>query len=242
MLDEALSLYSKILAECAVAERLRRLPGIELHPTLFNTPLIYGAAAREAMASIYREYIQIAHSADLPLLLTAPTWRLDAHRVAAAGVPSSINADAVAFLVELRDQAAGPPLVVGALTGPKNDCYRPDLAPGAAEAEDFHAPQIDELASTPAEFLLAQTLPSVEEALGVARAMANTGKPHLISLLTGNCFPGRPRPDRRRVAQGSGGRGFDANDPTAEIFFLFTISFFYWRALPFSFRAKEIHL
>jgi len=28
-------------------------------------------------------------------------------------------------------------------------------------------------------------------------------------LLTGNCFSGRPRPDRRREAQGSGGRGFD---------------------------------
>lgn len=189
MLAETLSRYSKILAECAVAERLRRLPGVELHPTLFNTPLIYGpAAARQAMSSIYHEYIRIAQAAGLPLLLTAPTWRLDAQRVAAAGVPGSINTDAVAFLLELRDRSAaagGPPLVVGGLTGPKNDCYRPDLAPGPAEAEDFHAPQIAELAATPAAFLLAQTLPGVPEALGVARAMAQAGKPYLISFCTG---------------------------------------------------------
>jgi homocysteine S-methyltransferase len=42
MIDILLAHHPRILAECAVAERLRRLPGVELHPTLFNTPLIYG--------------------------------------------------------------------------------------------------------------------------------------------------------------------------------------------------------
>ncbi len=202
MLTRCLSEYPKILAECAVAERLRRLPGVELHPTLFNTPLIYGPpAARDAMASITREYIRIARAADLPLLLTAPTWRLDAERVAAAGVPASINTDAVAYMIGLRDEAVapgGPPVLVGALAGPRNDCYRPDLAPGAAEAETFHAAQIDELGTTPAAFLLAQTLPAVEEALGMARAMAKTGKLYLISFCTGpdgHVLDGTPLPD-----------------------------------------------
>lgn len=194
--------HPKILAECAVAERLRRLPEVELHPTLFHTPFIYGPEhAREAMASISLEYIGIARAAGLPLLLTAPTWRLDASRVAAAGVPASINSDAVAYMTGLRDRAAdpdGPPVTVGALTGPQNDCYRPDLAPSAAEAQDFHSPQIQELASTAAEFLLAQTMPSVEEALGVARAMAGTGKPYLLSFcagVDGHVLDGTPLPE-----------------------------------------------
>jgi hypothetical protein len=34
------------------------------------------------------------------------------------------------------------------------------------------------------------------------------GAEERLTLLTGNCFSGRPRPDRRRVVQGSGGRGF----------------------------------
>ncbi len=187
MLADLLATSPKILAECAIAERLRRLPGITLHPTLFNTPLIYGPAdARQAMAALYQEYLQTASDAGLPLLLTAPTWRLDATRVAAAGVPATINADAVAFLLKIRDrQPSSAPLLVGALTGPQNDCYRPDLAPDAAAAETFHTPQVTALAATAADFLLAQTLPAVGEALGVARAMAATHKPYLISFCTG---------------------------------------------------------
>lgn len=188
MLQRLLEDHPLILAECAVAERLRRLPGVELHPTLFNTPLIYGPeGARDAMTSIYREYVAAAGDADLPLLLTAPTWRLDAGRIAEAGVPETINTDAVGFLTSLRDQVPTPtaPVLVGALVGPKGDCYRPDLAPDRTEAEDFHAPQIRELAASTADFILAQTLPSVDEALGLARAIAATGKPYLISFCTG---------------------------------------------------------
>lgn len=102
-LTSLLEKHPLVLAECAVAERLRRTPGVELHPTLYNTPLIYGPeAAREAMVSVYREYLGEAGRAGLPLLLTATTWRLDVDRVAEAGVPERINSDAVKFLTSLR--------------------------------------------------------------------------------------------------------------------------------------------
>jgi homocysteine S-methyltransferase len=188
MMTSLLAKFPRILAECAVAERLRRMPGVELHPTLFNTPLIYGPShAREAMAAIYLEYLHAARLAGLPMLLTAPTWRLDSVRVAAAEVPASINRDAVDFLISLRDQAGGdgPPVAVGALVGPKNDCYRPDLALNAEEAAAFHQTQIRELAATDVDFLLAQTLPATNEALGIARAMEASGKPYFISFCTG---------------------------------------------------------
>lgn len=188
MIASLLANSPRILAECAVAERLRRMPGVALHPTLFNTPLIYGPChAREAMDSIYLEYFATARKAGLPIILTAPTWRLDAARVAAAGVPTTINRDAVHFLIALRDCAGadGSQVAVGALVGPKNDCYRPDLAPDAEDAAVFHEPQICELASTDADFLLAQTLPATGEALGIARAMAASGKPYFISFCTG---------------------------------------------------------
>ena len=188
MLDDLLAGHPRILAECAVAERLRRMDGIELHPTLFNAPLIYGpGAAREAMAGIYREYLGIARRAGLPLLLTAPTWRLDAGRVAAAGVPETIVGDAVGFIDGLRREcpASQPPVAVGGLVGPRADCYRPELAPAADEAAAFHRPQIEQLAASGVDFLLAQTLPSVDEAEGIARAMSGTGLPYLISFCTG---------------------------------------------------------
>ena len=184
MLSKLLSENSLILAECAIAERLRRIKEVELHPTLFNTPLIYGPRpAREQMTNLYREYLTIADQAGLPLLLTAPTWRLDARRVEQAGVPSSINTDAVDYLCGVRDAfVSRSPVLVGALVGPKEDCYRADLSPETEEAEAFHLPQIDELANSQAEFLLAQTMSSVREARGIARAMSRFDKPYLISF------------------------------------------------------------
>ena len=136
----------------------------------------------------------------MPLLLTAPTWRLDAERVLEAKVPTSINSDAVAYLIGLRDaftQGSSPPSYVGALVGPRHDCYLPDLAPDSTVAEAFHRTQILELGASPADFLLAQTLPSVAEALGIARAMARTDKPYLISFCTGpdcHVLDGTPLP------------------------------------------------
>lgn len=201
MLQDLVKNYPLILAECAVAERLRRRPRVELHPTLFNTPLIYGPDhARDEMTSIYREYLDVANKSELPILLTAPTWRLDAARIAEAGAPKTINSDAVQFLINLRGQLANhhSPVAIGALVGPQNDCYRPDLAPSADEAEKLHTPQIEELANTEADFLLAQTLPAVGEAYGIARAMAATGKPYIISFCTGTdgrVLDGTPLPE-----------------------------------------------
>jgi hypothetical protein len=40
-LKELLERQSLILAEAAIAERLCRMNGVTLHPTLFNSPLIY---------------------------------------------------------------------------------------------------------------------------------------------------------------------------------------------------------
>ena len=199
-LNELLRRYPKILTECAVAERLRRMPEVTLHPLLYNTPLIYGPEdARARMVEIYEEYVGVARDAGLPLLLTAPTWRLDAERVAGAGVPASINTDAVGFLRRIRDGSESrEPLLVGALVGPRNDCYRPDLAPDSAASEAFHDGQIRELADAGAEFLLAQTLPSVGEALGMARAMSRTGVPYVISFCTGmdgRVLDGTPLPE-----------------------------------------------
>jgi S-methylmethionine-dependent homocysteine/selenocysteine methylase len=188
MMRDMVASSPRILAECAVAERLRRTPGITLHPTLFHTPLIYGPdEAKQAMASIYRQYIGIAKAHALPLLLCAPTWRLDASRLADANMPPTILRDAVDFIKTLRDETSAdqPPIAIGALVGPRSDCYRPDLAPDAATAERFHRPQIEALAQTDTDFLLAQTLPSVDEAIGIARVMAQTDKPYVLSFCTG---------------------------------------------------------
>ncbi|MCF6312429.1 MAG: homocysteine S-methyltransferase family protein [Verrucomicrobiales bacterium] len=176
-----------ILAEAAIAERLRRIEGVDLHPTLFNTPLIYDQDQVGEMSAIYQQYIDLAQKYKLPIMLAAPTWRLDPDRVAKANVPATINTDAVNYMLELRDQAqqqhpASPPIKVGGLLGPKNDCYSPDQALSAEQAQSFHQQQAQELSAAGVDFLDGQTLPSVSEALGMAQAMTATGTPSIVSF------------------------------------------------------------
>lgn len=174
--------HSFILAEAAITERLRHFDGVVLHPLLFNAPLIYEKRAGEMMAGIYRQYIEIARAAAVPILLTAPTWRLDPLRVAKAGVAATINRDAVAYMREIQAAAKYQATRVGGLLGPRNDCYSPELALSADQAAEFHAPQAMELAASGVDYLLAQTIPALSEALGLGRAMVSTGVPSIISF------------------------------------------------------------
>lgn len=186
-----------VLAEGAVCERLRRKEEITLHPSLFNTPLIYDVQGRTAMQEIYGQYRHIALKAGVPILLCAPTWRVDRERIAQAKVPQTINRDAVKYMLDLRGQWDLPhsPVLVAGLVGPKNDCYQPLQGLSEKEALGFHKWQVRELAAAGVDLLLAQTMPALPEALGLARVMAETGLPYIISFVInrkGEVFDGTP--------------------------------------------------
>ena len=69
------------------------------------------------------------------------------------------------------------------MIGSKNDGYNPSEGLSAYEAEEFHAWQIDQLAQAGVDYLIAATLPNVEEAIGIAKAMGKTGLPYIISFV-----------------------------------------------------------
>jgi homocysteine S-methyltransferase len=174
-----------ILTECAISERLRRRPDIELHPILFNTPLIYETNGRKRLEEIYYSYLEVANEAKLPILLCAPTWRVDRERIEEAGAPSSINRDAVAFMkgVKVKYASDASEIIAGALLAPKNDCYTPGAALGRNQAAEFHSWQIDELVAADTEVIIAQTMPALSESLGMADRLALSGKPYIISFV-----------------------------------------------------------
>lgn len=174
-----------MMTEGAVAERLRRRDDLSLHPMLFNTPLIYDEHGRAAMAEIYGQYRDLAAESGLPILLCAPTWRVDRDRIARAGFTEDLNRDAVEFMRSLQQRwnSEQSPLFVGGLVGPKNDCYTPADALGEVEAEEYHLWQVRELVEAGVDCIVAQTFPAVSEALGVARACARAKIPYLISFV-----------------------------------------------------------
>lgn len=171
--------------EASVAECMRRSGNVNLHPQLVHTPLIHEEAGRQALAGLYQSYIDIAVDAGKPLLILTPTWRANYTKVMDAGIKTTINIDAANFLKDLRSKqgARQKNIRIGGLIGCKNDCYKPEEDLSASEAEQFHDWQISQLKQGGVDFLIAQTLPSVDEATGIARAMEKTGLEYIISFV-----------------------------------------------------------
>ena len=176
-----------ILAEGAVIERLRRETALTLDPHILHAGFVLEAEGRRALSRIYAQYIAVGRRYDLPLMLGAPTWRASAERVRLAGLEQgvAINAEAVSFLKNLRDQAGafGRRILVAGMIACRHDAYKPQLALNAEAERRFHAPQIEVLAAGGPDLILAATLPALSEAEGLARALSDAGGPYLLSFV-----------------------------------------------------------
>jgi len=184
-LTRVLKTNDLILMEAAIIESLKRSGKIVLHPELVNALLIYDEVGRIELTRFFDDYIGIARRAGVPIMICTSTWRANRQRIKAAGAPSDINADAVAFLraVQKRWEPEGTEIYAGGLMGCKNDAYRPKQSLHADAAAAFHGWQAERLAAARPDFLMAATLPALSEARGMARAMAATGIPYIISFV-----------------------------------------------------------
>ena len=184
-MQQLLSDNSLILMEAAIVESLRRSSEVELHPLLVNAPLIYEEAGRQALAKLYQNFIDIALEAKTPFLMCTPTWRTNQERVSETGINPAVNIDAARFLQDIREsQKQGRENIkIGGLIGCKNDCYLPQEALSAAQAEQFHTWQIEQLKQGGVDFIIAETLPSINEAVGIAKALENSGLPYFMSFV-----------------------------------------------------------
>ena len=84
------------------------------------------------------------------------------------------------------------PMLVGGVIGPRGDAYDVGRTPDAAEAEDYHAEQIETFKLAGADLVTAATFSSVEEAIGITRAAEATDMPIVISFYAKNegCLEG----------------------------------------------------
>jgi S-methylmethionine-dependent homocysteine/selenocysteine methylase len=174
-----------ILAEASIVEALRRSDKIQLHPRLVNALLIYDRVGKTELSQLYNEYISVAHKAGLPIFIGTPTWRANKKRLLDAGASSDVNNDAVDFMKQVRSKWGSweANIPIAGLTGCKNDCYKPDEGIPLQDAYDFHSWQIEKLVKSGVDFLMAATLPTLPEATGIARAMAETDIPYVISFV-----------------------------------------------------------
>jgi homocysteine S-methyltransferase len=183
---EFLHQHGGILGEGAIIERLRRDSTLGLDPHLANSGFIYDPIRRAAVTTLYRQYLEIGRAHRLPMILTASTWRAQPERIAAAGYADrAVNADNLRVLQDLRQStgAYGAQVMIGGLVGCRGDAYQPAAALSIADAHRYHAWQANELAQAGADFLLGITLPALSEARGLAAALAETGRPYLLSFV-----------------------------------------------------------
>jgi homocysteine S-methyltransferase len=174
----------KLLVEGSMFDRLARLAGSDFDPQLAHLGLVYSDRGQEALRTAYGSYVEAAMAAQLPVVLFTPTWRANQQRTSLSPLKKrNVNEDATDFLVQVSKSYPHGQVFIGGLVGCKNDCYRPDEGLTSEFSQEFHAPQIAALGASEVDFLFASTLPAVPEAIGLARAMAETDKPYILSFV-----------------------------------------------------------
>jgi len=197
-LHELLQTQEVILADGSMYELLRRSPEVEFDAHIAHSGLIYNPDWAQVLERVLREYIEVAVSRQLPMLATTTTWRANHERIEASAFSGrAVNRDNALFLRAIVDSYDGSPtrMLIGGNIGPKGDAYKPGEAPGRDEASTFHHYQIDDLVTGCVDFLQASTLPALPEAIGIARVMAQTGLPYVISFViekSGRLLDGTP--------------------------------------------------
>lgn len=166
--------------------------------------LMKDAAGRKELRNYYRRYAAIAAESRLGFILESPTWRANPDWATKLGYsPASldqVNRDSIALMQQLRDELEErrSPMVVSGCLGPRGDGYQPDRLMSAAEAEGYHAGQIEAFRAAGADMVTAITMNYEEEATGIARAAAAADMPVVISFTVetdGRLATGQPLKD-----------------------------------------------
>ena len=170
-----------ILMEGALGERLKREFHLQFDDQLVMAKLIYEPKGREALRTLWRQYITIAEERQLPFLATTPTRRANIERIKKAGSSDKILIDNMEVLLEMK-QHCKTEMYAGGLLGCKGDAYTGRGVLTTEEARAFHRWQATCLKEAGAEFLYAGIMPALPEAVGMAQALSDTGLPYLISF------------------------------------------------------------
>lgn len=163
------------------------LEGIDL-PDFASFVLLDSKTGTEALTRYFDRFARIAQREGTGMVLDTATWRANMGWAGAMGLePLAIrraNLHAAAFARACRDRLMTDrlPILVNGVIGPAGDGYRIDTALSATDAEQLHAEQIAALAEGGVDLISAVTMTYPAEAIGIARAAARHGLPHVLSF------------------------------------------------------------
>jgi len=163
--------------------------GIDL-PHFAAFPLVDSEDGRAALRRYYAPFFELARDRNVPLVLSAPTWRANTDWGRLLGYDgeglAGVNTRAVEFVESVRDEVLAPAergnVVVEGSVGPRSDAYNPTLLMDAHEAERYHAVQLQTFADAGCAQATALTLTYPEEGIGIARAAKSVGIPIVVGF------------------------------------------------------------
>lgn len=173
---------TEILMEGAIGERLKREYNIIFVDRVALAGLIYNPDSRQAMLNIFSEYVAVAEKYHLPFIATTPTRRANRERIMQSNFNEKIVEDNVRFLKQIKNNSSID-MFVGGLMGCKGDAYKATEVLSIEDAHEFHSWQANLFKDAGADFLFAGIMPALSEAIGMAKAMEDTGLPYIISLM-----------------------------------------------------------
>ncbi len=178
---------SVILTEAAIVERLKQEYNSRLDPYINHAGLVYDEP--KSLEALYRQYIATARDYHLPIMIMTPTRRVNYETLQQSGYAGrQVIPDCCAFLRGIKNEFPdfSKNIMVGGLLGCRGDAYCADGALSCDDAQAFHRLQVAQFSEQHIDFLFAGIMPAVSEAIGMAKAMAETDLPYIISFTIRN--------------------------------------------------------
>lgn len=179
---EKFNKVDEILMEGALLERLKREYKVLIDNDVALASVIYDEYYKNILKKLFIEYINIANKYNLPIMITTPTRRANKERISNSKYNKNIIEDNVLFLKEIR-AGFNNDIFIGGLMGCYGDAYKDEDGLSIEEAVEFHSWQADLFKKAEVDFLYAGIMPTLDEAIGMAKAMEGTLLPYIISFM-----------------------------------------------------------
>jgi S-methylmethionine-dependent homocysteine/selenocysteine methylase len=138
---------------------------------------------------LYRQYIDIGEKHNIPIMIMTPTRRVNSESIKDSYFrDKNIIRNSCAFLNKIKDGYDGyaKNILIGGLLGCKGDAYCGKEILDSRESYSFHKHQTIQFPKEKVDFLFAGIMPEINEAIGMAKAMAETNIPYIISFMIRN--------------------------------------------------------
>lgn len=157
-------------------------------PEFAMFPLLDKPAAMAELRGMYQRYLDVAARHGFAALMGGLDYRASPDWAGKLGYSADALSDAQLQAIEfLRDVARPyrsqlPDILYVGVVGPRGDAYALNRTITAAEAEDYHGVQVATLRRAKVDVVSAMTLNSVEEAIGISRAVHAADLPLSLSF------------------------------------------------------------